>query len=465
MAEEAAPRIEEKPAIYKKKLQVWLMVAFGSVMALLLILTLINIFSKLNGSKPRPPEIAREQRSAPTIDRQDQFDQLVSNRRPRVTPMEAIEVEGMTAATAPSANGKGTKSEEAPAAPQLSQEEKALAQWQARERLRALNSAQAGWELEGSSGSKKEQPAEGRPTVAAASSSRPARPGPNDMMSQLDALNRPLSETGSLEERRAEVRKRIEEAQRLRGTLATQGASGLPNAAGRTAATPEQQELKTIKTSFHQAPENVAGYSKENRYNADIAGKIKMPPGTEIPTTLMRKAISDYTGGSLKAIVSHDVYDVSREFVLIPKGTEVNIGIVRTRNVNEAISSRVAFIVKDAVLPDTRVIDFSTASAVDREGVGAIEDQVDHHFMAQFFGVAAYALVSNESSYAGTGLEQGSYTGDVSAGLRSELSPLAQKYLNIVPTSTIRPGQSFRVIVEEEMYIEPWSHLYAQYME
>ena len=91
-----------------------------------------------------------------------------------------------------------------------------------------------------------------------------------------------------------------------------------------------------------------------------------MPPGTEILTTLMKKGISDYPGTSLKAIANRDVYDTTRQFVIIPKGTEFNIKMVRTRHVNEAISNRVGFLVKEAVLPNGNSIDFSTAAVADR---------------------------------------------------------------------------------------------------
>ena len=179
----------------------------------------------------------------------------------------------------------------------------------------------------------------------------------------------------------------------------------------------------------------------------------------------MKKGISDYPGSSLKAIANRDVYDATRQFVIIPKGTEFNIKMVRTRNVNEAISNRVGFLVKEAVLPNGNSIDFSTASVSDREGVGAIEDQTDYHLMAQFLGVAAYALVGSQTSRSGTGDKESSYAGDVGENSRSQFAPLAEKYLNIVPTQTIRPGQSFQIITEQEMFIEPWSDLYAKYVD
>lgn len=475
MTEEAAPRVEEKPATHKRKLQLWLFAAAGVVLSLLAVLTFLNILSKMNGdSKPKQGE-QPVGASKPAADRQDQFEQLVGNRKPTTrTPAEggtntsALEQKfDQLRANTP----EGRKAaEEAESEKALSVEEKSLRQWKAREALRALDSSKATWGLEkasarGPAGASNTASTGTRATAAPATT--PAARG--DMNAQIAQLNRPFNDSDSLEQRRAEVRKRIEEAQALRATLARDGAAGLPAAAARggaaPAVSPARQELQQVASGFSKAPSNVVGYTKDNKYNADIEGKIKVPPGTEILTTLTKKAVSDYANSSLKAIVNRDVYDISRQYVIFPKGTEINIGIQRTRNVNEAISNRVAFLVKNGVLPNGNVIDFSKATTADREGVGAIQDQTDYHFWPQFFGVAAYALVSSQSSYSGTGDEEGSYAGDVGSGTREQFSPLVQKYLNIVPTQTIRPGQSFQVIIEEEMYVEPWSDLYAKYVD
>lgn len=469
MTEEVAPRIDEKPATYRKKMQVWLMIAFGSVLLLLLALTVINIFTKMGG-KPQVKDAPKEQ-AAKMDDRQDQFDQLVNNRRirptaadPEADPATALEQSFNRLAE----GGREAGDSQDPAVPQLSAAEKAVRQWEQRERLRALDSAKTSWGMKtAAKGGLGQAGGTAAAPRVAADTPNPAITNSDELMTRLDALNEPFDESGSIEQRRAEVRKRIDEAQKLRAALAAQGASALQTGGGSRAAgqEPVKRELQQVSSGFNSAPDNVVGYTKSNKYNADIAGKLKVPPGTVIPTTLMRKAISDYMTGSLQAIVSHDVYDTTRQFVLFPKGTEINIGVTRTRNVNEAISNRVAFLVKEGVLPNGNKIDFTKASSVDREGVGAIEDQVDYHFMAQFLGVAAYALISGGSSYSGTGEEEGSYAGDVGENARREFSPLVQKYLNIVPTITIRPGQSFRVIIEEEMYVEPWSDLYAKYVD
>ncbi len=475
MTKESTPRVQEEPSTHRRRMQVYAGAALGAVAVVLLIATIVNIW---NNKERRAPQKETAEVVAPVgSDRQSQFSELAKNRPGRVAtdPVASnddalSQFDKIAAGMPPEKTGnrrsaqdrQGRESE-----PGESEESKAVRQYKAREELRALQAANTKWSL----------PKEGKNNspspMSAPGSSAPMRAGagtPGNIQDQIAHMNRPMDENASLEERRAEVKRRIAEAQKLRQSLQQNGAAGLPEAAARPTsnAQPTMPTMATpVAAQESSVPSNVVGFPKKNTYKAteaDREGMIKVPPGTEITTTLMKKGISDYTNSSLKAIANRDVYDISRRYVIIPKGTEFNVRMVRTRNVNEAISNRVGFLVKDAVLPSGDSIDFSTASVADREGVGAIQDQTDYHIMAQFLGVAAYALIGQTTSRSGTGEDESTYAGDVGENSRSQFAPLAEKYLNIVPTQTIRPGQSFQIVTEQEMFIKPWSDLYAKYV-
>ncbi|BES73872.1 hypothetical protein RE428_48900 (plasmid) [Marinobacter nanhaiticus D15-8W] len=453
MVQESDPRIDERPATHKKKMQTWLFAAVGLVLLVLGTLMVINIVQQMGGGD----DAAQASEAGTTKNSEDQqpdrepsraadFDRLVDNRTPSRNlndrPSDAFSQLQPKPELAPVPAPR--EGQEAPQqvteAPQETREEKALSQWKAREQIRALNSARAEWGFESASDS-----------AGSMSDDREA----------YEQVSRPLSREGSIEQRRQEVRDRIEEAKKLRQKLLADAKGGAAPAQMQQT----QQSLQQVTQQFDEAPENVAGYTAENTYNADIAGKMKLPPGTIIPAVFAQKAISDYDGSTLKGIVDHDVYDISSEYVLIPKGTEIIMKVNRIQNVNEPIQARMGITVEKGVLPDGKVLDFSKATGMDREGVGAIKDQVNYHFMAQFLGVAAYALVSSESSREGSGLDNDStYAGEVGQSMREQFAPLAQRYINLVPTITIRPGQSFRIMLEESLYVEPWKDLYAQYV-
>ena len=224
------------------------------------------------------------------------------------------------------------------------------------------------------------------------------------------------------------------------------------------------QTLTSIEHSFSPPPPTIVGFTEENQYNASTEGLLKLPIGTIIPAITMTKANSDNTG-TFKALVSQDIFDTTNEYVLIPKGAEVILKSVKVSGTNEAINYRIGVTVPWIVLPNGNKVDLSKSTGLDREGLAGMSDQVDRHLLAQFMGVAAYALVANETSYEGTGANSdASYVGEFSKGVREQLSPLAQKYLALTPTITIRSGQSMNVIVEEEIYLTPWRHIYEDYL-
>ncbi|MFA0012019.1 TrbI/VirB10 family protein [Vibrio lentus] len=226
---------------------------------------------------------------------------------------------------------------------------------------------------------------------------------------------------------------------------------------------PETQAVARLESSFSKPPETIVGFTQENTYNASTEGLEKLPIGTVIPAVTVMKANSD-RAGTFKAVVSQSVFDVTEQYVLIPKGSEVIIKSVKMSTTNEAINAVLGMSVPWIILPDGKKIDTSKSSGMDREGMTGISDQVDHHWIEQFMGVAAYALVADNTSYDGTGESEGSYSGEVSQGLRDQVAPHAQKYLQLVPTTTIRAGQSMNIMIEDDIYLAPWRNLYEDYL-
>ncbi len=261
----------------------------------------------------------------------------------------------------------------------------------------------------------------------------------------------------SSDEQRQMIAKRLQEVAILKQQIKAGNYSAFE-------AEEKSQTLTTLENSFSPPPPEIVGFTEENQYNASTEGLFKIPIGTIIPAITVTKANSDMTG-TFKGMVSQDVFDVSGEYVLIPKGAEVMLKSVRMNTPNEVINPRVGTTVPWIILPNGNKVDLSKSSGLDREGLAGISDQVDRHLMAQFLGVAAYALVANETSYEGSGANSdNSYVGEVSQGIREQASPIAQKYLALTPTNTIRTGQSMNVIVEEEIYLKPWRHIYEDYL-
>ncbi|TVO39931.1 TrbI/VirB10 family protein [Vibrio algivorus] len=359
---------EERTPQEKKKLLVYLIGSAGSVALLLFLMMVRDIVTRPDNAQKRASQ-ERTQHTHKKVQSPEDFEAIASKQTPAST--NQYYQEGMNDDTPPP-----TLSEEALAV------KKAELKYRLAEIDRSLASTKSHW-LKRQSAVK----------TAAVSS-----PVTSETQSAIDTL----------EKQRTETEKRIEQVRRLKAELDKNGGYNASS-----------EQIKKIQSEFSPPPPDITGFTRSNQYNADIEGKIKLPIGTVIPVLTTTKTISDYTG-IFKGMVTQDIYDVSYQYVLIPKGAEVIMKSMNISNVNEPIQARMGIVVQWVILPDGNKIDMSKSSGLDREGVGAIKDKVNYHAMSQLLGVAAYALLSSNTSYEGSGSDNdNSYKGDVGEGLRT----------------------------------------------
>ena len=193
-------------------------------------------------------------------------------------------------------------------------------------------------------------------------------------------------------------------------------------------------------------------------------GEILLGTSTSIPVVLDQDVMSDYDG-NWKAVVQRPVYDNALENILFPAGTKITGKTYRASGVNEPIQNRMGFNVLWAIRPDGKRIDFRRTSGVDVAGIAAVKDQVDRHIAAQVFGVLAYAVIGLGPSTQDFGTEPQSSADyavrEATSQARTMGRSFAQKYLSIVPTVLIRAGTPMKIIVEDDLYITPWTPLTA----
>jgi type IV secretion system protein VirB10 len=174
--------------------------------------------------------------------------------------------------------------------------------------------------------------------------------------------------------------------------------------------------------------------------------------------------MSDYMG-SYRALVTSDVYDVTGNHVIIPKGSKLTGRTVRISNVNEAIQARMGMPATWIVLPDGKRISLEKTKTLDQGGIPAVKDKVNYHLLVQFLGVAAYALISHETSREGSGYANDeTFEGEAGEAFRSQFAPLIQKYLALVPTITLTPGTPIKLFIEDDIYAKPWRSIYQTFV-
>ncbi len=428
MVDEAEQRTPETPATYNRRAQLWMMGLLGLVMIVMLIDTITDLMGddEVKADTQNQPVVALDDR-----DFQARMASLRSTTQIQQTEVEkqeqAIDIKAMLAEE----RARLEKEREAamqqlrdqllarnkkderiagitlPGSGQSGLNDNGLSKWQSEETLRAQSAYRdSGLEFRIYEGGQK-------PAVVSSHQTDPFSP---ENLSKLMAMGNVSSQTNAM------------------------------NPIGSL----KVADNNNINEENHQS--TVAAV-------AEKPGHL-LPAGSVIHTVMNRTIRSDYLG-HYSAIVARDVYDVSRRFILIPKGSKV-IGEVRPlQNVNQIIQSRLGFTARWVVLPDGRKIDFaSKADATDRVGTNALKDQVNNHWGWRLFGVAAYALVGTQSSYQGSGYNSdSSYAGEVGQGAREMARPLAQRFINLQPTVIIRHGQPLKLDLYDDLTIVPWSHI------
>lgn len=193
-------------------------------------------------------------------------------------------------------------------------------------------------------------------------------------------------------------------------------------------------------------------------------GESTIVTSTTLSAVLQQDVISDFPNTWI-AVLQRPVYDVNQENILLPTGTRIMGRTMRGSEVNEVIQNRLGMPAFKIIRPDGKVINLENAQGLDSAGLAGVSDEVDRHWLAQMFGVAAYALVGiapSQSNFGSTPMSASSQSiAEMQGQARTVGRNFANKYLSIVPTITIRAGTPIKIILQDDVYVTPWQRLTA----
>ena len=170
---------------------------------------------------------------------------------------------------------------------------------------------------------------------------------------------------------------------------------------------------------------------------ADPPGWERIYEGSFLEAVLLTQLTGDFPGPVL-AMVSVPFYSADRQRVLIPRGARV-VGTARA--VQDPDQSRLAVAFHRLLLPDGTWIDLEF-TGLNQAGEGALRDQVDRHYFSTFAAAGAIGVVSGLALAGGSpfGLRAG-----VGQGLGQSATSVLDRFLNRLPTITIRAGHRLRI--------------------
>ena len=181
------------------------------------------------------------------------------------------------------------------------------------------------------------------------------------------------------------------------------------------------------------------------------------PPGWErlyegsfLEAVLVNQLNGDFPGPVL-ASVAVPVYSADRQRVVIPRGARV---VGSASSVAGQDQARLAVGFHRLIFPDGRWVALPFLG-LNQVGEGALKDQVNRHYFAMFAAVGAVGIISGltvrgSDPYAGG--RQGFQAG-VGQGLAQSATGILDRFLNRLPTITIRAGHRLRIWLTSDVLV------------
>jgi type IV secretion system protein VirB10 len=181
--------------------------------------------------------------------------------------------------------------------------------------------------------------------------------------------------------------------------------------------------------------------------------KYRLFEGKVIETVLTNRLDSNLFGPA-SCMVTTTVYSHDRQHVLIPQGTRV---LGEVRKVESFGEQRVACAFHRLIMPDGFSVNLDKFQGLNQIGETGLRDQVNHHYM-QIFGVSlaigAIAGLAQSNTQYGFGTSASDvYRQGVATSLSQSSLRILDRYLNVLPTYTIREGHRVNVYLSQDLLL------------
>jgi len=185
---------------------------------------------------------------------------------------------------------------------------------------------------------------------------------------------------------------------------------------------------------------------------ATAAGKsYVLFEGTILETVLVNRLDGAFTG-PIECLLTTEVYSHNRQQLLIPAGTRL---LGESRKVEAFGSTRLAVVFHRLIMPDGFSVSLDQFKGLNQTGDTGLRDKVNNHY-ARIFGASLAIGALGAAAGAGTGsLVTGSGTDRLREGFAvstaQSSAQILDKFLNILPTITIREGHRVKVYLSSDL--------------
>jgi type IV secretion system protein VirB10 len=225
---------------------------------------------------------------------------------------------------------------------------------------------------------------------------------------------------------------------------------------------------------FSQAQKAGAASEKQEAAESSKPKANTLQPDTNSPSSINGKKYVLFEGTILEALLinrldgsfsgpvgcllSTNVYSHDRQHILIPSGSKI---LGETKKVDTSGQARLAVVFHRLIMPDGFSVNLDQFQGLDQEGATALKDRVNNHYVRIFGtslalgvlgGVAQLGTASTLNTSATDRIREGFGTGMASAG-----EHILDKFLNVLPTVTIREGSRIKIYLSNDLVLPDYA--------
>ncbi|SDP35886.1 TrbI/VirB10 family protein [Desulforhopalus singaporensis] len=225
------------------------------------------------------------------------------------------------------------------------------------------------------------------------------------------------------------------------------------------AAAARGEDPSTVPYPAAQGEQTIGAVSDDwdNGFSMQGTNPLALRTGAIIPTVLITGINSDLSG-QIIGQVSQDVYDTATgDNMLIPQGTRL---VGQYKN-GVALGAKRLFVAwTRLVFPDGRTMTLNKFPGADQLGQSGLSDKVNNHYFRIYGHALLMSLITGGTAYSIDTLSDSdsdvpSFSQSMGMALATQMSQasltLLQKFANISPTLTVRPGYKLNVVVVKDL--------------
>jgi type IV secretion system protein VirB10 len=173
--------------------------------------------------------------------------------------------------------------------------------------------------------------------------------------------------------------------------------------------------------------------------------------GTILETVLINRLDGGFAG-PVECLLSTDVYSSDRQHLLIPAGSKL---LGETKKVDTFGQTRLAVVFHRVLMPDGYSVSLDQFKGLNQIGDTGLRDQVNNHYLRIFgvslaigaIGAVAEGGITGSLNASGSDLMRQGFA----QGTAQSSAQILDKFLNIMPTVTIREGHRVKVYLSGDL--------------